>query len=200
MVFSEVYGAVDLTFGEVLVESAVFFVNPAGVFEYVALINEYGVWSIRDIVVTGVFLAIVWVIEFLLMTGAAVLVSLNQPKFPFSEKSNGWYKKMPEKIDIDVPQDFNALVENMENGDFSGLIRLAKEEKEDEMNFLRLTFCQPPQDSSDNPYYISIDQITVTNDNEDKQKENSLVEYLSINHEVVGEIIQKPKIAVEGVS
>jgi len=162
-------------------------------------------------------------------------------KYPFSEKADNWYAKMNNLIEIDMPENFDDIKKNMEKGDFTELIRLAKEKKEidtpesfedmkkkvkngeltlteysqllkeknaelDKPRF-DITFYEPPQPSSGEPYYLTMHKMKLSyvdsdgaisgilkgtlewiKDAKEKLKQTSV--YLAIDKQSVMEIIQ----------
>ena len=203
MVLDNVYGlydmyGVDITLWGRFVDSFDLFTRPGEVFDWAKSINEVGVWGISSSsstaassVVTGAMLLIVWILEFLIMAFGSIIVSRLQPLSPFSEESNGWYVEMGKKIETAIPGDFNAMRVSMENGNFSGLIQLSKAGKTDPVNFLRITFYQPPKPSSSEPYYLNIRLTNVVKKNKKKAqtKTQVLVMRLAIDKQSLDEIM-----------
>ena len=192
LVFTDVYGIWDITFGERFVESFSFFIQPSMAYEAATFINRYGSWSV-DVVgsnsanaVSGVPLLVVWIGEFVAMAAAAVTGVWRWPRLPFSEEANGWYTKKDRSIEADIADDFGAMKSSMESGNFTELVQHAKAGKTDGANFMRIAFFQPPQDSYAEPYYLTIVQHTTGKRNKNRAK--TLVEYLAIDARTVSEM------------
>jgi len=172
----------DFTFLDHIIIPFEIFLHPDMILELALYINSVGVWSIgtSDIPVRGVILFIVWIIEFIIIMGAAILIGKDRAKLPFSEEFNDWYTEIPNKIIANIPQNIEALKSNLENGNFDELVQLSKEENNDELNFLEITLYQSP--NADH-YYLKADQVSITIDDKEKEKRNetALIEYLAIN-------------------
>ena len=167
--------------------------SPGTVFEGMSKIYEKGTWCIgkrchisRDNV-SGIILLIVWIMEFIIIASCAIVLPLLKSKSPFSEMADSWYAKMNSQIKIDMPENFDDLKNNMENGNFTELIRLVKEKKAIGRCFLRLALYEPPL--SEEPYYLVLERITLDERNKVK-KAKTLVKYLSIDKQSAMEIIQ----------
>jgi len=91
--------------------------------------------GLEDILVSiGLFIGITMayvVIVFLLSKLFPIpLWPIIKSKYPFSEKADNWYTKMNNLISIDIPENFDDIKKNIEKGNFTELIQLAKEKKE----------------------------------------------------------------------
>lgn len=89
--------------------------NPGYLFELIGKINEYGTWGIRGMTVSGVFLAIIWVIEFVLVIGISAIFPMSQAIKPFCEEEGEWFSEE------DLPafnfiEDVPKMVADLENG------------------------------------------------------------------------------------
>jgi len=186
------------SFGERILLSLYLFTNPDAVFNNVSEINKVGVWSIgrgsrtSSDTVSGTMLLIVWIIEFIIISGMALLLPLVKAKFPFSEKENNWYVEVDKLVETDMPENFDDMKNNMENGNFTDLVQLAKEGKTDAPVFLNLIFYEPPQPLSGDPYYIEVEQVTISVDKKNKEKRDkkTLITFLSIDKQSFREITQ----------
>lgn len=186
IVLTNAYGMYDLTLPERFGMSLDLLLNPSVVFDYVSIINQVGVWSISNITFKGVFLTIVWLLEFLLMAGSACSVALYRPKYPFCEEDGTWYIKMPDKIRASLPEKLGSFKNAMESGDFNELMRLSKEYKPDSSQYMSLIFYKPKNEKH---YYLKIERVTVTEEKgKEKRHEETLVEYISIDNQSAGEI------------
>ena len=171
----------ELSFLEQVTEAFYFFIEPAAVLDGALFINEYGVWGIGNSgdTVAGIFLAIVWLVEFLVIAGMASLMCRDWPGRPYSEESNGWYTQMETIYEMDSPANFDGMKISLESGNVEEFIALLREGVSNPLNFLRLTFFKPPAPSHTEPYYMNIDHIFV----DDKNKDNTatLVNYLAVS-------------------
>ena len=197
LVFTDVYKAWDMAFWERFVESFHLFIRPNAMFQGMALINEFGSWSLdsasskSQIDVHGALLAAVWVLEFAAMAATGCLVAWKWPRFPFSEEANDWYVKKDRVLETDVPQNCQAMISSMENGNFADFVQLAKAGKTDDAKFLRLTFFQPPQAPSADPYYLTIVQMTTDRKKRNKNNTKVWATYLAVDARTVSELTAK---------
>ena len=183
--FYEYYFGYALTIGEQLREAVNYFREPAVVWACIVEVNEYGAWGITnnggDVgdAVTGVMLAIVWVIEFLIMAGLALLGCRNWPKRPYSEDTNTWYRQMDTVYEMDYPANFENLKNSLESGNIDGFVSNVLEGVSNPNNLLRLTFFQPSQPSHTEPYYMNISHVFV--DDKGKSITKELASYLAMS-------------------
>jgi len=197
LIFSEVYGIWHLSFGERLVESFYLLFEPDFVLYSAQFINEFGVWGLEfSPVVRGVPLLIVWIGEFVLMTGAAIFMSSSMITAPFSEEMEGWYTELPEKIEIDIPQNFEYLKQDMENGNFTQLIESVRAQRIDPVNFLRITVFQPPEGALSEPFFLNVEQVTNTiiphkkkSKEQTKTKTEKLITHIAVDRQSMMELV-----------
>ena len=165
LVLAEVYEVYHMPFIDRFTEAFALIRDPGLLIDYAEIINEIGVWGISPNAgeeaadtVNGTLLTTIWAAEFLLMTGMAIFAVHKQPKYPFSEEFGGWYVRFENKVEMDVPDQIEILIDDMEKGKFADFVQLAKTAKSKDDNYLRLTFYHPPQPSYKEPYYVSIEQ------------------------------------------
>lgn len=88
--------------------------HPKELFQIILEINQTGTWGFGSTAVSGIFLAIIWIIEALIVLVLSVLLPLGQAKTPFCEYDNKWFKE-------DTLKPFNfiiarsELIKNIEN-------------------------------------------------------------------------------------
>lgn len=186
IVFTDAYKLYELTVSEQFAMSFDLLLHPSMAIEFIQIINQEGVWSIRTFTFHGVLLSIVWLLEFLIMAASACAVLLEKSKFPFCEEEGTWYVEMPQKIAANLPEHFDSFKADMEKGDFSELIRLSKEYQPEPSQYLSLTFYKPQQSEH---YYLKTKKVTITNDDgKEKRNEEVLIEYISIDNDSAREI------------
>jgi len=198
LIFSRVYGLAPMTFAERFVESFYLLGNPEGMFILAQFINGVGVWSFSigttdtGTVVNGVMLLIVWILEFILLGGVALLVASTRAGFPFSEEAGAWYTESKQSVELDVPEHFDTLRQDMEGGSFSRLIEHIRRGKTDPFRFLRLTIYQPPEGALSEPYFMTVSQHTTTHTGGKRPKEQNkseeLVRRIAVPRHTMGEI------------
>ena len=193
LVFSASYQVLGITFGERFLTSFYLLTEPATVFELAGIINDIGAWGVGrgGAAVSGVSLLVVWIMEFVAMTGVACMVSKEKPKFPFCEETKAWYGRIPNKVEAGIPENFEGMKTDIENGRYGELVRLAKTAQEDKnggAHLLSLLFYKPP--SCEQPYYLQINQLRLSGG---KKKEGKiLLKYIAVDGESAREIRGNP--------
>ena len=207
LALDNIFGAYDayggITIAGRFIESWFFFITPRDVFQLAASINEVGAWSINTSsaqapqAVSGVMLLIVWIFEFIIMAATAVVVTMQQVRFPFSEESDNWYEDSKKGFEMDKPEEFEAIKASMENGNYTDLVQLAKAGKTNDRLFLKVSLFQPPQPSdaewsqrfnTSEPGYMSIDQVTVAK--KGKVNSKNLFRYLAIDAQSMRALVE----------
>jgi len=186
LIFSDSYQVMGITFGERFLTSFYLLTEPGTVFELASVINTIGAWSIGrgGQAINGVSLLVVWIMEFIIMTLAACMAVREKPKFPFCEKSNTWYDKMPGRVEANMPENFDNMKTDIENGRYNELMQLAKDEKQNDTRLLSLLFYRPPLPAQ--PCYMQINRARV---NHGRKKEGkTLLKYIAVDDESVREI------------
>jgi len=198
LIFSDSYRIMGISFGERFLTSFYLLAEPGTVFELAGVINTIGAWSIGrgGQAVNGVSLLAVWIMEFATMTWAACMAVGEKPRFPFCEKSNAWYDKTPGRVEAGMPENFDSMKADIENGKYNELTRLAKLAKGENQNDARslsLLFYRPPLSAQ--PCYMQIKRANPGRKREGK----TLLRYVAVDDESVREITEAPKMEVAGV-
>ena len=194
LVFVDRYGLLNIPFAERFIDSWYLIRHPAVLLDDARFINYVGVWGIGanpTAPVTGTMLLVVWVGEFIVMTVAALIVAVDKIKVPFSEESNAWYTESSESVELDIPEDFEALQGEMERGNFAGFIERVRAGRTNELVFLRLAIYQPPDTSGSEPFFLTAQQHTTTESGRKKKKQQTKVEDLFTRMAVDGKIINE---------
>ncbi|MCL2194242.1 MAG: hypothetical protein FWB78_12715 [Treponema sp.] len=189
LIFSDSYRVMSITFSERFLTSFYLLTEPGTVFELAGVINTIGAWSIGrgGQAVIGVSLLAVWIMEFITMTWAACIASSEKPMFPFCEKSNTWYNKTPNRVEANIPENFDNMKTDIENGRYDELIQLAKLAKDDnksDKGLLSLLFYKPAL--STQPYYLQIKRVRVNGGK--KRESKMLLRYIAVDDENVRKI------------
>jgi len=166
--------------------------SPSELIETMKKINEMGLWSMgrSGSVVNGIMLLFVWIVEFIIIAGVAIFASRQASKLPFSEKANSWYAKIKREVKIDVPENLDALKVNLEKADFAELVSLSKEEVVSKECLLCLSFFEPPPQLPEEPYYLRIMRMSLSNKTDIKNIFlPTVVEPLAIDKQSVMEIL-----------
>ncbi len=159
-----------------------FLTSPTALLEAIALINKYGTWSFgRDstTAVTGVILAIIWIIEFLIYAIIHLLVVNDKTNTPFIEKENNWAKKSDVRF---YCRDFvlNAHLSEIENDPNVLLSYLDDPQVVGVGQHIEIELFHS-SDFTEN--YIDIIRVVITNAARNNKQETKLVKKLAVNRE-----------------
>ena len=83
--------------------------DPVTLFNLISEIGEVGTWGIRSATVSGTFLYVIWIIELIIIVGAATL-TISKHRQPFCENDSKWFEEQNLK-----PFNFIDNVEEMIN-------------------------------------------------------------------------------------
>lgn len=100
--------------------------NPSALFSLIGTINEFGTWGIKGAAISGTFLTIIWVIEFLIILVVALMIGTSSVSVPFCEESNQWFSHQdsaPFELVSDPDQFITAVDEN--NHEYLEQLKLA---------------------------------------------------------------------------
>jgi hypothetical protein len=92
--------------------------SPLGMWELILAINESGAWSISGATPTGIVLWLIWLIEAVIIVGAAVYFGRAAVNDPFCETCNLW-SKYSAGVLVTGMGDTAALKSSLERHDFS---------------------------------------------------------------------------------
>jgi hypothetical protein len=173
LVNDEVYGVYEyrhgytLSLGEQLRLAFLYFINPPVVLQEAKEINQYGTWGFSSggDAVTGVFLAIIWLGEFVVQALGAVFIPMYRAKRPFSEQANAWYNKAAKVFETDIPENLDSIMNSASSGNVASLAELIRAGRNNGAFFLRFSFLTPPDDFGNEPYYMTVMRFTVDSKN-----------------------------------
>ena len=182
------------------IESAYLLLEPMVIWENILFLNEFGSWGLSEgNSVSGVMLSLVWVGEFILLAGGALLVAGKFPNTPFSEEKGAWYKKHDTVMYTDLPEDSAALKEELKSGNLVNLKALLAKGQENMEEFLTLSFLAPPEDSLSDPYFLTVIETKIEGKRSRRgkvKKGNSnasqLVSNLAISRQTLHELTNPP--------
>ena len=153
--------------------------NPSELFGLIGLINEEGTWGFKGSVVTGTFLTIIWVIEFLIIVIIAVIGSVARSKEPFNETLDEWFKEeeLPVFSYIENSNNFKQLAEQ---GNWEELGTTIEKGNQDQSHSVFTLF------ASGNEYYLSVTNEKAKVAKKDKVEfdTDNFIEYLRIDKTV----------------
>lgn len=142
-------------------------------------INETGTWSLKGSTPSGVFLALIWLVEALIIIGGAILLARSQAIEPFSETANEWATEEEMAHPVGYAHDAAAVRTALETGQFHTLTPYRSEAAEDQ--FARLKLHHAPNDA--NCRYLTLENVTKTLDKKGKTTQTSspVVQRLAIS-------------------
>lgn len=153
--------------------------HPAAMWLAMLKINETGTWTLKGATPSGVFLAVIWVIEALIILGGTFLIAKAQATEPFSETSNEWATEETLAHPLTFAQDAAATRTALETGQFQHLTPHTSAGAEDP--FARLKLHSAPNDH--NCRYLTLENVTTTIDKKGKasQSTTTVVQHLAIS-------------------
>lgn len=153
--------------------------HPGAMWEAIGKINETGTWSLKGATPSGVFLAIIWIIELLIILGGAYLLARSQATEPFSEAANEWADEETLPHPIGYAQDAAQVRTALETGQYQTLTPHMAQSEVDP--FARLKLHRAPNDS--NCQYLTLENVTTKVDDKGKatQSTATVVEHLAIS-------------------
>ncbi|MCA8831820.1 hypothetical protein [Hymenobacter pini] len=162
--------------------------SPLQVLEMMPRLAAEGTWSVFGITISGVFLYLVWLAEFLIITVLASMLPNMQAATPFSEKTLEWAEKTTLPGHTDHCTDIAATKAALEAADWNHLQPRSREDAGAASPFGRLHFYQAPSDPE--CCYLSLENVTVKLDNKGKpsEKTTDVVEYLRVPSHVCTEL------------
>ena len=163
------------------------------VFEDMGRIANRGAWSIFGITPTGIALYIIWIIEAIMIIGAAVVFAITGfGSKPFCERCNSWTDEINLKSTLNGTSNPIKLVTELENKNFDSLIQLASKESVFRQTRVTLSTCK----KCNNEYYLTLNDVKVTINDKGKaeESEDTIVENLIINKQEFEEIKNLDKI------
>lgn len=120
-----------------LVEGAPWILRPDQILAVIPLLYEAGTWSIKSATVSGIPLAIVWLVEATIIVGIAALVPYSLIRdTPYSEKSRCWLDEEKKISTLELITD-DAQVAAIKSGDLMPVIA-ARPKAEGAATFTRL--------------------------------------------------------------
>lgn len=142
-------------------------------------INETGTWSLKGSTPSGIFLALIWLLEALIIVGGAVLLARAQAGEPFSETADEWAAEEEMAHPVGYVHDAAAVRTALETGQFHTLTPYRSEAAEDQ--FARLKLHHAPNDA--NCRYLTLENVTTTLDKKGKptQSTSAVVQRLAIS-------------------
>jgi hypothetical protein len=151
--------------------------NPGLLFNLIGEINKTGTWGISSIPVSGIFLALIWIIEAGIVMGVSFLMTRKASRIPFCEINDHWFKenKIPELNFIDDKAQILSSIENDDETHFNSLSKAANKDLESHSVFTLFS-------SRNNEYYLTLENKTAKVNSKGKTEfdNEEIVRYVAI--------------------
>ena len=164
--------------------------SPNEILAIIQFAAETGVWSIKSITPTGIFLYLIWFVEAAMIAGISTFTAgVFLKGDPFCEKCEAWVNNSTMLKHLNCSKNDEDLKNRLEQGEFSALAELGKTDFG--TNFYTTVELQSCQQCNDF-YVMTVKSVSVTKTSkgEDKKTEKSVVENLIINSEVFNSLVQ----------
>ena len=158
------------------------FLFPTEVFSLIQMLNQEGVWSVFGVTPTGWFLHLIWIVEAMMVIGAAVLFCAGTGLGdPYCEKCKRWVDQEEMISLLEQIADPNLFKAQLEQGDYAAILSL-KKATGDRFTKLKLRQCPSCQQLNT----LSVFDVTsyLTNKGEPRSDERSIVDQLLISPEL----------------
>jgi hypothetical protein len=155
------------------------FSHPQILFRSMLLLNEAGTFSLKHNIISGTLLWVVWIIEFLMITGLPILFALSgRATTPFSEQNDEWMEERDIEGKLQTVIDPEQIIRDLNTGNLISFKNLPPaDDLSDEYSSLRIY-----ESPGDQVSYISVINISHTPDKkgELKKKAETVIEYLRV--------------------
>jgi len=161
---SEVYGnkQIGVAVSNVQIEQLLYLLgHPSDLFGLIGLINEEGTWAIKGNTVSGVFLTIIWIIEFLVIVIMGIVASVGRAKDPFNELADEWFKE-EELPAFSYIENASSFKQQAEQGNWEQLEPMIQRSSKEQSHSVFTLF------ASGNEYYLSVTNEKAKVNNKDK--------------------------------
>jgi hypothetical protein len=158
--------------------------NPIYLTEKIALLNEYGTWSIGTSTtpVHGIILTIVWLFEFMIYALIHMIIIYAKTTNPFIEKDNTWARQHKSIFYLRV-FDVKKNVSEIEKNPKVLLSHLEKKQYTENVNHVELQLFHSA-DFSEN--YVNVSEMSVNSKN--GKNGRRIIKNLSVSRDFVQEL------------
>lgn len=155
--------------------------NPLALKAYVSVFYETGFWGFRGGNVSGIPLAVIWVIEALVIVGCSTLLAGSTASTPFCESCSEWANETEGYKRLLPPSDPQPLAQ-LSEGDLSALSQFtACEDTPDQSIRLDLHAC--PQCADTRFLTVNLSVITVDKDGDSSENTTAIIERMVLDAE-----------------
>ena len=163
-------------------------IDPQTLFSLMGTVFEYGTWGIRGATVSGIFLGIIWFIEFLIVAVISTLVTNGQAGKPFCEASDTWFKEV-ELSAFNFIGNVDELIASLTSSNLEYFKNLEKAKNIEESHSVISIYTSENATST----YFSIENklASINDKGEVEFDDNNIVEYVAITSELKTLLIEK---------
>jgi hypothetical protein len=164
--------------------------TPSSIPETMSYLYDNGSWGIKSITVKGIFLALIWLIEAVIIVLLTWSGGTDQADEPFSEQSNSWFDKETLPYKITMPEDFEKFKDELSNGKSSVLQSLDYNSQNGKDYGQITTFSHPNEMEA----FMNFENIKVTLDKDGKEdtSTNVLIKNVKISMSDLSQMNVKP--------
>lgn len=154
--------------------------HPGIMLETAKQLNETGTWSLKGTTPSGIFLALIWLVEAVIIVAGACLLARIQATEPFSEVSQEWADEETMPQTVAYAADPVATRTALETGRFEHLAPYTSRPAVADQ-FARVTLHTAPNDPA--CHYLTVQNVTRTLDKKGKATEATthIVQHLAIS-------------------
>jgi len=164
-------------------EQETLLVTPSSILSVIQTVSENGAWSIFGWTPTDTALYIIWVIEAVIIIGTSTMMAWGViSSTPFCEHCNKWIEEKDSILPLTPIDNPNVLVAQLEQGDYSSLTTLRKDDTEP-TSYTQIDLLSCPSCQQSN--FLTIKSITISKDSDGKEQkdEGTVIENLIITAE-----------------
>ena len=148
--------------------------KPSLMLSTIGELAETGSWSLFGATPSGVFLYLIWLVEAVIIIGAAVILARSQAAKPYSETAGEWAREDVLPGTVAYVHDLSATKAALEAGDFGALSAQASDEEPNQFAQIKL-YCAPNDSEC---AFLSLENIEVTIDDKGKRS-NTITDVVS---------------------
>ena len=153
--------------------------DPAGMARLMRELNATGTWSLKGSTPSGIWLALIWLAEALIIVGGAYWLAQSQATEPYSETADEWAAEEKLTQSAAFVADPAALRPALETGQLQALTPYLPQAGADQ--YARLRLHKAPNDG--NCQYLTLQNVTRTLDKKGKATEavSDVVKHLALS-------------------
>ncbi len=161
--------------------------NPGVLFSLIKEINGFGTWGIVGGAVSGTFLTLIWLVEFIIIMAISTLLPMGAARKPFSETDDSWFEEqqLAPFIFIDAKE---KLIADIEEADVEAFQAIGLSENPDQNHSIFTLY-----DSKEGISYLTIENNTgkINDDGKVEFESDQIVEFIALSHELREALLAK---------